>query len=200
MKIVFASNNSGKILELQSLLSSFNIQIIPQASLNVSEIEETGTTFVENAILKARHAAEQTGLPAIADDSGLEVAALSGAPGVYSARFAGINANSENNIKKLLHEMSSYPEHRQARFYCVLVFFAHAKDATPLICEGEWPGLILSEPRGDLGFGYDPIFYDPIENASAAQLPIDKKNQISHRGKALKKLIEKLPQKALFNV
>jgi len=196
MKITFASNNAGKILELSTLLKSFDIEIIPQASLNVSEIPETGLTFVENALIKARHACKQTGLPAIADDSGLEVFALHGAPGIYSARFAGEKASSNDNIKKLLSELKDIPDtYRYARFYCALVFMQHALDPTPLICEAEWAGTILTEPSGNQGFGYDPVFYDNDEKCSAAELPLEKKNLISHRGKALRLLLNKLPNK-----
>lgn len=196
MKIIFASNNSGKILELNTLLKSFNTEIIPQASLNVSEIPETGLTFVENALIKARHACQQTGLPAIADDSGLEVFALHGAPGIYSARFAGEKATSSDNIKKLLSELQDVPDaHRHARFYCVLVFMQYADDPTPLVCEAEWKGMILTQPSGKQGFGYDPVFYISEEKCSAAELTLEKKNLISHRGKALQLLLKKLPDK-----
>lgn len=193
MKIVLASTNSGKIHELRTLLKPFNIEIIPQAELNVTEIPETAMTFVENAIIKARHVCQQTGLPAIADDSGLLVDALRGAPGIYSARFAGEKAKTEDNINKLLSELKPVTkDKRQARFYCALVFLQYATDPTPLICEGVWNGIILDEPLGNKGFGYDPVFFDPNELCSAAELDITKKNQISHRGKALKLLIEKL--------
>jgi XTP/dITP diphosphohydrolase len=193
MKIVFASNNPGKTLELQTLLQEFNLEIIPQTSLGVTEVAETGLTFVENAILKARNASHQTGLPAIADDSGLEVKALQGAPGIYSARYAGENANAKDNINKLLIELENIPDNqRQANFYCVLVFLTHPNDPTPIICEGSWDGFITKQPSGEMGFGYDPVFFDPQENASAAQLPLAKKNVISHRGKALRCLIERL--------
>ncbi len=196
MKIIFASNNSGKILELTTLLKPFNVEIIPQTSLQVSEIPETGLSFVENALIKARHACQQTGLPAIADDSGLEVFALHGAPGIYSARFAGENATSSENIKKLLSELQNVPDtHRHARFYCALVFMQHALDPTPLICEAEWQGEILTEPSGKGGFGYDPIFYDSEEKCSASGLTLEKKNLISHRGKALQLLLKKLSDK-----
>jgi XTP/dITP diphosphohydrolase len=195
MKIVFASSNAGKIRELQILLNPLKIEIIPQNNLGVKEIAETGSSFVENALLKAKHASRITGLPAIADDSGLEVTALNNAPGIYSARFAGKNATSEDNIKKLLHDLQNVPDNkRQARFYCCLIYLANA-DATPIICEGIWDGFILKQPTGNDGFGYDPIFFDPNEQCSAAQLSIDKKNLLSHRGKALKCLIEKLPGK-----
>lgn len=191
--IVFASNNAGKISELQTLLQPFNIKIISQADIGVTEVPETGFTFVENALIKARHACEVTGLPAIADDSGLQVNAINGAPGLYSARFAGEKATSADNIQKLLSELENIPpEKRQARFYCVLVYMRHTKDPTPLICEGTWQGLILQKPLGNGGFGYDPIFWDPLKNACAAQLSITEKNQCSHRGYALKSLIDKL--------
>jgi XTP/dITP diphosphohydrolase len=196
MKVVLASSNAGKIHELQNMLDELNLTIIPQASLNVSDAEETGLTFVENALIKARHACEQTGLPALADDSGLTVAALQGAPGIYSARYAGIKADAQANIIKLLAEISSVPlTHRQAAYYCVLVFMRHAKDPTPLICQGRWQGEILSAPKGSEGFGYDPIFYVPKENKTAAELPLHVKNQLSHRGQALRTLLKKLSKK-----
>lgn len=196
MKIIFASNNAGKIQELSTLVKSLNVEIIPQAELNVHDIEETGLTFVENAILKARNACQKTGLPAIADDSGLEVFALNGAPGIYSARYAGVKATANDNIQKLLSELNNVPDNkRNARFYCALVYMRHANDPTPLLCEAWWEGMILHEPTGSEGFGYDPIFYDKNEKCSAAQLPLAKKNLLSHRGKALRLLLEKLPFK-----
>lgn len=160
MKVVFASHNAGKIRELQALLESSSLQIIPQAELNVEDVPETGLTFVENAILKARHACEKTGLPAIADDSGLVVPILDGAPGIYSARYAGKNAKSADNIQKLLQEMASFSkEDRKAYFHCVLVYLRSAMDPVPLICHGIWQGYILTTPHGDQGFGYDPVFF-----------------------------------------
>lgn len=196
MKVVFASNNAGKIRELQAFLSEFDLTLIPQDVLHVNEIPETGLSFVENAILKARHACQVTGLPAIADDSGLEVMALKGAPGIYSARYAGEKAASKDNIQKLLTELAEVPsEKRTARFQCVLVYLSHANDPTPLICQGTWEGIILNAPRGEKGFGYDPVFFEPTQNLSAAELPLDIKNRISHRGKALKLLMEQLPEK-----
>ena len=199
MKIVFASNNLGKIQELQLLLQPWHIQLIPQSALNVTEIEETGLTFVENALLKARHASQQTGLPAIADDSGLEVAVLKGAPGIYSARYAGEPANAQNNINKLLKTLEHYPdEKRMAHFYCVLVFLSHSEDPTPLIGDGFWKGIITQKPLGENGFGYDPIFFDPEENQSAAQLSLARKNQISHRAQALRSLIDKLQNSSIL--
>jgi len=196
MKIVFASNNRGKIAELQAMGNEFNWKIIPQADLGVNDIAETGLTFVENAILKARHACTATGLPAIADDSGLEVDSLQGAPGIYSARYAGEKATAKENIEKLLTSLQTIPDPlRQANFHCSLVFLRHTKDPTPLICEGKWYGSILTQPRGEHGFGYDPIFYDPRYQCSAAELPLNIKNQISHRGQALAILAKKLTEK-----
>lgn len=196
MKVILASNNPGKIRELQALLEGFHLNIVPQSELGVADIPETGLTFVENALIKARHACRVTGLPAIADDSGLEVIALHGAPGIYSARYAGEAAVAQDNIKKLLTELSSVPEeNRIAFFHCVLVYLAHATDPTPLICHGSWQGVILKEPQGKNGFGYDPIFFDPKLHQSAAELPLEIKNKISHRGKALQLLLTQLPEK-----
>lgn len=196
MKIVLASNNAGKVREFKSLLQNLKLDVIPQAELGVPEIEETGLTFVENAIIKARHAAKLTGLPALADDSGLVVPALQGAPGIYSSRFAGLDATSKNNIEKLLKDMQSIPnEERHAHFYCVLVFMLHEKDPAPLICDGKWNGIILDKTQGEEGFGYDPIFYVPSENKTAAELPLTTKNTLSHRGNALQTLLKRLPEK-----
>ncbi|QGU33459.1 RdgB/HAM1 family non-canonical purine NTP pyrophosphatase [Thermochromatium tepidum] len=191
--IVLASNNAGKVRELEYLLAGSRIQICPQGEYGVPEVEETGLTFVENAILKARHAARHTGLPALADDSGLEVDALGGAPGVYSARYAGPGATDEANLRQLLAELAEVPEaERTARFQCVLVYLRHAEDPTPLICQGTWEGRILFEPRGTNGFGYDPIFLVPTQGCSAAELDPDTKNRLSHRGQALCRLQEQL--------
>lgn len=196
MKVVFASSNAGKIKELNALLKEFDLNIIPQTELNVSDIPETGLTFVENALIKARHACRETGLPAIADDSGLEVLALNGRPGIYSARYAGEKASSQDNIHKLLDELKNVStENRTARFHCVLVYLSHAEDPTPLICHGSWQGMILKTPRGEKGFGYDPVFFDPEQDCSAAELPLEIKNKISHRGKALHLLMSQLPEK-----
>lgn len=193
MKIVLASNNAGKVKEFQELLNNLHIELLPQSQLGVAEVEETGLSFVENAILKARHAAEVTGLPALADDSGLAVDALHGEPGIYSARYAGKSATSSDNIHKLLTAMKDVPEEkRTAHFHCVLVYMRHANDPTPLICDGIWTGKILSAPRGEHGFGYDPIFFVPSENCSAAELPYPVKNALSHRGKALQLLLTQL--------
>lgn len=197
MKVVFASNNPGKVLELQALFNEahLNWDVIPQSKFNVSDIAETGLTFVENALLKARHASRHTGLPAIADDSGLEVIALKGAPGIYSARYAGNNATANDNMAKLLDKLHSIPkENRQAAFQCALVYLRHPEDPTPIICQGTWHGFILDNPRGQDGFGYDPLFFDPKENCTAAELSLDIKNKISHRGKAFHALLEKIAQ------
>ena len=191
--IVLASNNVGKVREISELLKSEQIRIIPQGELGVSGVKETGLTFVENAILKARNAAGKSGLAAIADDSGIEVDALQGAPGIYSARFAGIGASDEENLRKLLEALQGIPEaERSARFQCLMVYMRHGEDPTPLICQGTWEGRILLAPRGENGFGYDPIFYVPGEDCSAAQLPSDTKNRLSHRGQALRTLVNYL--------
>ena len=191
--IVLASNNAGKVREIERLLAESRIHIRPQGEYGVPEAEETGLTFVENAILKARNAARHSGLPAIADDSGLEVDALRGAPGIYSARYAGPGATDEANLRKLLADLAEVPEaERTARFQCVLVYLRHAEDPTPLICQGTWEGRILFEPRGSNGFGYDPIFLVPSLDHSSAELDPDTKNRLSHRGQALRRLQEQL--------
>lgn len=196
MKVVLASSNAGKIRELSASLERFGMTIVPQSALNIPDADETGLTFIENAIIKARHAAQLSGLPAIADDSGLAVDALQGAPGIYSSRYAGPEGDAKKNIAKLLAEMNNVPdEKRTACFHCVLVFLTHAADPTPLVCDGTWRGSILRAPRGTQGFGYDPIFYVPEHDRSAAELSIDMKNAISHRGKALQLLIQQLPEK-----
>ena len=196
MKIVLASHNAGKIREFRELLIPFNLDVVPQAELQVEEPEETGLSFIENALLKARHAALHTGLPAIADDSGLAVAALAGQPGIYSARYAGVKASADQNIQKLLAQLNAVPdEKRCAYFYCALAFITHADDPTPLICTGKWHGKILKMPKGTKGFGYDPVFYVPDYNMTAAELPADVKNKISHRGMALASLLTLLPEK-----
>ena len=188
--IVLASSNPGKVREINQLLAGLSQQVQPQAEYGVADIEETGLTFVENALLKARNAAQHTGLPAIADDSGIEVDALYGAPGIYSARFAGEGASDQANLEKLLDELREVPEARRtARFQCLMVYLRHANDPTPLICQGTWEGRILFEPRGDNGFGYDPVFYVPTHDCSSAELPADVKNSLSHRGQALKQLV-----------
>ena len=189
-KIVLASNNPGKLREIQAVLGEERYQLIQQSEFNVSEVAEIGTTFVENAIIKARHAAQHTGMPALADDSGIEVDALQGAPGIYSARYAGNNADDVVNNTKLLHELADVPDaERTARFQCVLVYMRHAKDPMPIICEGTWEGSILHETKGPNGFGYDPLFYVPTHQCSSAELDPAEKNRISHRAQALQKLI-----------
>lgn len=192
-KIVLASGNRKKVAELTQLLAQFQLQVIPQTDLNVEDVPETGTTFVENAIIKARHAAEVTGLPAIADDSGIEVDYLDGQPGIYSARFSGKHGDDQANNDLLLAKLQGVPtEQRTARYQCVLVFMQHAKDPTPLICQGAWEGQIMTEEVGDGGFGYDPLFWCEEHQCSAAQLKPEQKAAISHRGKALNELMHKL--------
>lgn len=188
-QIVLASGNAGKVREINQLLNESGLSIVPQSDFNVPEAEETGLTFVENAILKARNAAAHTGLPAIADDSGIEVDALKGAPGIYSARFAGKDASDQDNLEKLLTDIQDVPnEERTARFQCLMVYMRHAQDPTPLIFQGTWEGRILHASQGNNGFGYDPVFYVPEQDCSSAELPSDVKNQLSHRGQALKKM------------
>lgn len=192
-KIVLASNNAGKVREINAMLAGHNLQIISQSEFSVPEIEETGLTFVENAILKARNAASHTGLPAIADDSGIEIPALNGQPGIYSARYAGIGASDEENLYKLIDEIRKLPEEkRQARFVCLMVFLRYANDPVPVIVEGIWDGFAVTEPKGKNGFGYDPMFYVPTQQCMSAELPPEVKNSISHRGQALRKLIAQL--------
>ncbi|RUO28988.1 non-canonical purine NTP pyrophosphatase, RdgB/HAM1 family [Aliidiomarina sedimenti] len=187
--IVLATSNKGKVKELDALLAPMGWQVRPQSEWNFSDVEETGLTFVENAILKARHACEQTGLPALADDSGLAVDALGGAPGIYSARFAGVGASDTDNVSKLLEQLDGVALHaRTARFICALVFMQHANDPTPIICQGEWEGRILDTPAGDGGFGYDPVFFVAEKGCSAAELSPEDKRMLSHRGKALAQL------------
>lgn len=190
-KIVLATGNKGKVKELSHLLGAQNIDIVPQSDFNVSDAEETGTTFVENAIIKARHAAKITGLPAIADDSGLEVDYLNGAPGIYSSRYGGDQCDDNDNNNKLLNALAGVAsKDRTARFQCVLVYMRHELDPTPIICQGTWEGEISTERQGEHGFGYDPLFWLSEQNMSSAQLPRDLKNQLSHRGKALAKLVQ----------
>jgi len=194
--IVLASSNPGKVREINQLLAGLELQVRPQGEFGVTDAEETGLTFVENAILKARHASSHTGLPAIADDSGLEVDALNGAPGIYSARYAGSGASDQANLEKLLAALQDVPEaQRSARFQCLLVYLRHAGDPTPLICQGTWEGRILFAPRGEYGFGYDPVFHVPTHDCSSAELAPELKNSLSHRGQALRKLVAALPQR-----
>lgn len=192
-KIVLASNNAGKVREINQLLEQARIEVVPQSTFNIPDALEDGLSFVENAIKKARHASSLSGLPAIADDSGIEVDALDGAPGIYSARFAGAVATDRDNLQKLLRRMEAIPEgQRGARFQCLMVYMRHGEDPTPLICQGTWEGSILFEPRGDNGFGYDPVFFVPGHDCSAAELPPELKNSLSHRGKALQQLLQAL--------
>ena len=190
-QLVLASNNPGKIREISAILAPLAIEVIPQAQLNIPEADEPHGTFIENALAKARHAAAASGLPALADDSGICVDALDGAPGVYSARFAGDPKSDERNNQRLL-ELLAHSDNRTARYYCVIVVLRHVDDPQPLIAEGEWHGEVLRAPRGTGGFGYDPLFLDPTIGLTGAELPMEKKNRISHRGKALTLLAERL--------
>ncbi|EMP54159.1 non-canonical purine NTP pyrophosphatase, RdgB/HAM1 family protein [Marinobacter santoriniensis NKSG1] len=194
-RLVIASNNRGKIAELTELLAPLGLQPVAQGELGVGEAEEPAVTFVENAILKARHAARETGLPALADDSGIAVDALGGLPGVRSARFAGDSATDDENIDALLEALENVPDdQRGAQFHCVLVFLRHADDPTPIICHGRWPGSILRARQGTGGFGYDPVFLVPEHGCSAAELSREEKGRIGHRGRALAQLIEHLTE------
>ena len=198
-KIVLATGNAGKLRELHAVLSDFDLDVVPQSAFNVPEAEETGLTFVENALLKARNAALHTGLPALADDSGLAVDALGGEPGIYSARYSGPGADDHANIVKLLSALQDVPTaQRTARFVCALVLLHHPADPIPMICQAAWEGVILTEPRGKNGFGYDPVFWVPTENCSSAELAPALKNQLSHRGQALKMLCQQLAQFPTF--
>jgi len=196
-KLVIATGNKGKLREIAHILGELNIEVIPQSAFNVPECAEPHCSFIENALAKARHASKITGLPALADDSGLCVDALQGAPGVLSARYAGKNApnslltQDERNNDKLLQEMSSISE-RQAHFYCVMVLVRHENDPEPIIAEGSWHGIILREYRGSDGFGYDPLFLDDKTGKTVAELPLEIKSRISHRGHAMAKLLQKL--------
>ncbi|MBS4430699.1 MULTISPECIES: XTP/dITP diphosphatase [Pectobacterium] len=192
-KVVLATGNPGKVRELASLLADFGLDIVAQTELGVDSAEETGLTFIENAILKARHAAQITGLPAIADDSGLAVDALGGAPGIYSARYAGAEASDQQNLDKLLLTLKDVPdEERRASFHCVLVYLRHAEDPTPIVCHGSWQGVLTHEAVGSGGFGYDPIFFVPELGKTAAELTREEKNAQSHRGQALRLLLDTL--------
>lgn len=189
MKVVLATGNKGKLREMQQVLAPLGFEVVAQSDFSVPEADETGLSFVENAIIKARNASQHTGLPAIADDSGLEVDALDGAPGIYSARYAGVGAGDAANNAKLLAELAQRgARDATARFQCVLVFMRHAQDPVPVIAQGSWEGTILDAPRGDHGFGYDPLFFVDSENCSSAELPPERKNALSHRGRALRQL------------
>jgi XTP/dITP diphosphohydrolase len=192
--VILASGNAGKLREFGQLLAPLDMQLKPQSEFAVPDVEETGLTFVENAIIKARAAAQHGDLPTIADDSGLEVDYLAGAPGIHSARYSG-HGSSANNTK-LLQALADVPEQqRSARFQCVLVYMRHALDPTPLVCQASWEGRILLEPHGEQGFGYDPLFYVPEYQCSSAELPSEVKNRISHRAKASALLFEALRQR-----
>lgn len=191
--IVLASSNLGKLQEFREILHNMEITIIPQSDLGVIDAEETGLSFVENALIKARNAAKHTGLPSLADDSGLEVDYLNGAPGVFSARYAGLDVDFAENRKKLLSDLiAASDDELTARFQCVLAFMKHEADPSPLICQGTWEGKVLKQPRGEFGFGYDSLFYVPTHGCSAAELMPIIKNQISHRAQAVAKLVQSL--------
>lgn len=190
-KVVLATGNPGKVREMADLLAAFGLDIVAQTELGVESAEETGLTFIENAILKARHAAAITGLPAIADDSGLAVDVLGGAPGIYSARYAGEDASDRQNLLKLLAALENVPDdQRQAQFHCVLVYLRHAEDPTPLVFHGSWQGEITRSAVGEGGFGYDPVFYVPALGKTAGEMTKAEKHAVSHRGKAMTLLLE----------
>ncbi len=192
-KLVLASGNKKKLAELQSLVTDLSFDVLPQSSFSIPDAIEDGLSFVENAIIKARHAARLSGLPAIADDSGIAVDALGGAPGIFSARFSGEGASDARNNEKLLQVLCDVPEDkRTARFHCVLVYMRHAEDPVPVICHGVWAGSILLAPRGENGFGYDPLFWVPTHQCSSAELSREEKNRISHRGQAMQLLLQAL--------
>jgi XTP/dITP diphosphohydrolase len=192
--LVLASGNKGKLAELNALLNTLNIEVVPQSQFQVSDAIEDGLTFIENALIKARHASKATNLPALADDSGIEVDYLQGQPGIYSARFAGEPSNDLANNQKLLESLEGVPSaQRTARFHCVLALVRRWDDPTPLVCQASWEGEILTAPRGENGFGYDPLFWVPNQECSSAELPKELKNKISHRGQACAKLKAALP-------
>ena len=194
-KIVLASGNAGKVREMNHMMAGFDVEIVPQTQFKIAEAIEDGLSFVENAIIKARHAAKLTGLPAIADDSGIEVDALNHAPGLYSARYSGEGANDQKNNDKMLRELTGVPEaKRTARYQCVLVFMRDGNDPMPMIAQGSLEGRILESPRGMGGFGYDPIFWLPDHGCAAAEITLDEKNKISHRAKAMQVLLQQLKQ------
>lgn len=197
--MVFASNNLGKFREVEAFASSAGLFVHPQSEYGVTEIEETGVTFIENALIKARRASRHTGLPAIGDDSGLITDALNGAPGIYSSRYAGEKATDEANIQKLLMALKDVqPSQRTARFYCVMVYLKSAEDPMPLFCEGVLEGVITSVRQGQKGFGYDPVFFLTDHQCTVAELDAAEKNQISHRGQAIQKLVGRLKTDASF--
>ena len=192
--LVLASGNAGKLEEFRALLAADGFDVRAQAEFGVADAEETGLSFVENAILKARHACRATGLPALADDSGICVDALDGAPGLYSARYAGVHGDADANIDRLLRELAGVPDDRRgAHFVCVLALLRHAEDPRPIVLEGRWDGAILRARRGGGGHGYDPVFLDPAHGQTAAEMPLELKNRLSHRGQAMALLRERLP-------
>ncbi|MCK5715984.1 MAG: RdgB/HAM1 family non-canonical purine NTP pyrophosphatase [Thiomargarita sp.] len=194
-QIVLASGNAGKLREFAQMLAAFHLDVVPQSQFNVPEVAETGLSFVENALIKARNAAQHTGLPAMSDDSGIEIDALQGAPGIYSARFAGAQATDAQNNALLLEKLTSVPDDkRTARYHCVIVYMRHAQDSMPIICQGTWEGRILHEAHGSNGFGYDPFFYVPTHDCTSAELTPEVKNNLSHRGQALRALQAVLAQ------
>ena len=194
-RLVLASSNAGKLAELRPLLAGTGLELVAQSDLGVQDAIEDGLSFVENALIKARHACRETGLPALADDSGIVVDALGGAPGLISAHYAGVHGDGPGNIARVLRELEGVPDARRgARFVCTLVLLRHAEDPQPIIAEGRWEGRVLHAPRGTGGFGYDPIFFDPVLGAGADELPPDVKNRVSHRGQALAVLRERLAE------
>lgn len=195
MQVILASNNQKKLGELSSLLNDLGLELIKQGALNIPEADETGTTFIENSIIKAKHACELSGLPAIADDSGLVVDALSGEPGVYSSRYAGNDASDEDNLAKVIQQLKQLNQQESsARFHCVISYMRNHQDPAPIICHGVWEGVIRIQRQGDKGFGYDPIFWLPEHHCTAAQMEQALKNQLSHRGQAMMQLITQLKQ------
>lgn len=190
-KLVIASGNAGKLREIRHLLEPLGIEVLPQSAFNITEVEEPYCTFVENALAKARHASKLSGLPALADDSGICVNALNGGPGVYSARYAGEPKSDARNNQKLVDVLRNQPDHK-AHYYCIMVLVRHADDPQPIIADGAWHGEITLEPRGEGGFGYDPYFFLPDLGKTGAELPMEQKNQTSHRGKALARLAERI--------
>ena len=195
-RVVLASGNAGKLREFSELLGASGLTLVRQSELGIIPPPETGTTFLDNALIKARNAARASGLPAIADDSGIEVDALGGAPGVYSARYAGEDAGDEANLAKLLAALEGLPpERRSARYRCVIVFVAHAEDSRPLVGEGSWEGHIIAERRGSGGFGYDPSFVPVGETRTVAEMPADQKNRLSHRGQAMRAFLRQFVQR-----
>ena len=189
MRLVVASSNQGKLVEIREVLAGLHVELVAQGDIGIGDADETASTFIENALLKARHASRLSGLPALGDDSGICVDALGGAPGLYSARYAGAHGDAAANIAKLLAALRDVPDSaRSANFYCVVVLLRHADDPAPLIAEGRWHGRILAAPRGSGGFGYDPVFFDPLLGRGAAELDAATKNRVSHRGQALAQL------------